>query len=141
MPWTYNAGALDQPLNAVRLMIGDTNTSDQQLQDEEILSFIAASGGNVASAAASAAKALAFKYARSVDKWVGDLKILASQRHRAYSDLYDKLLAVAGGGSASLAVPSAGGIRYSQKEAIREDSDLVRPSFRRGMHDISRCED
>ena len=140
MPWTYISSALDQPLYKVRLLIGDTNTNDQQLQDEEIASFLSESGDDPLAAAAKAAKALAFKYARNVDKWVGDLKILASQRHRAYLDLYEKLSS-SSGGSLTSAVPSAGGVWVAEKEAMRENTALVRPFFRRGLHDIDACED
>ena len=41
MGWTYdptNLGTADaaQRLNSVRLLVGDTDTADQQLQDEEV---------------------------------------------------------------------------------------------------------
>lgn len=132
MAWTYDPSALDDPVNAVRLTIGDTNPSDQQLQDEEIQSLLDISGNSVESASAKAARALAAKYARSVDKWVGDLKILASQRQLHYLKLQETL---EGRSALGNGVPSAGGIRISQKEAQEENDDLVQPFFRRGMHD------
>jgi hypothetical protein len=130
MAWTYDANALDEPLNSVRMLVGDTNEYEQLLQDEEIEAFIAITDSNV-SAAALAARALSAKYARSVDKWVGDLKILASQKQRQFLHLYEQLTLTA----SSHGVPSAGGIRVSQKEAQAGDGDLVSPAFRIGMHD------
>lgn len=131
MSWTYDAEDMTIPLNRVRLMVGDTNASDPQLSDEELQLFIDSSDTD-RGAAVLAARALAAKYARSVDKWVGDLKILASQRHRAYQALVEELTPT--GGSIN-GIPSAGGIRYSSKEEILADTDLVVPSFYRGVHD------
>lgn len=135
MGWTYDASALDQPLNAVRLEVGDTNSLRPELQDEEIAVFIANSTSTIG-AAALAARALAAKYATSVDKWVGDLKILASQRHRAYLEIQARLEQQA----FRHGVPSAGGIRVSQKAAQAANTDLVKPSFRVGMHDNPGCD-
>ncbi len=130
MSWTYSESGLDEPLNAVRLLVGDTNPADPQLQDEEIEAFLALSDSHVG-AAALAARALAAKSARNVDKWVGDLKILASQRHRHYLLLQETLERQA----FSHGVPSAGGIRVSEKDAQAGNTDLVSPAFRIGMHD------
>ena len=132
MAWTYDPADLVDPINAVRLTIGDTNPNDQQMQDEEIQSLLDLTGNSVASASAKAARALAAKYARSVDKWVGDLKILANQRQRHYLLLQETL---EGTSSLRNGVPSAGGIRVSQKDAQEADDDLVQPFFKRGMHD------
>ncbi len=130
MSWTYNPAALEIPLNMVRMLLGDTNMADPQLQDEEIQAFVDATDSTTG-AAALGARALAGKYARSVDKWVGDLKILASQRHRHYLLLQEKLERQSFGHG----VPSAGGIRISQKEAVEANSDLVPPFFKRSQHD------
>lgn len=130
MAWTYDATALDDPINQVRLKLGDTNSGDPQLEDEEIDLFLD-EAGSVEGAVRRAALAIASKYSRQADKWVGDLKILASQRARAYRELADSL----GGVASVYQVPSAGGIRVSDKEEIETDDDLVVPSFRRGMFD------
>lgn len=132
MAWTYDPADLDDPIYAVRLTIGDTNPNDPQMQDEEIQSLLDLTGNSVASASAKAARALAARYARSVDKWVGDLKILASQRQRHYLNLSEEL---EGASALGHGVPSAGGIRVSQKESMEANDDLVQPFFRRGMHD------
>lgn len=131
MEWTYTPDDLTDPVNRVRLMIGDTNEADKQLYDEEIQTFLDSTSSELG-AAGLAARALAGRYARAVDKWVGDLKLLASQRYRHYLDLVENL----SGASATIrGMPFAGGIRYSGKQAIEENDDLVVPSFRIGMHD------
>lgn len=130
MSWTYDETLLSEPLNHVRLLIGDTNANRPLLQDEEIDLFLQESDSPLA-AARRAAGALAARAAQEVDKWVGDLKILASQRHRHYTLLEESLAKQA----FRHAVPSAGGIRVSDKESMTGNDDLVSPYFFRGMHD------
>lgn len=131
MAWSYNVAQLaTSALFRVRLKIGDTIAADPQLTDEEIAIFIS-QADTEDGAAWLAAKTLAGRYARYVDKWVGDLKILASQKHRAYLDLVTTL----GGAARVHGVPSAGGIRVSSKETIEGDTDLVVPFIKRGLHD------
>lgn len=130
MSWTYDATELDEPRNQVRLKLGDTNPNDPQLQDEEIDRFLN-EADSVDGATRMAASALAARYSRSVDKWVGDLKILASQRSRHYLELAKSLT-----GRASIhAVPSAGGVFQADKDGMEQNSSLVQPFFRRGQHD------
>lgn len=130
MGWTYEETRLTEPRNQVRLKLGDTDASDQQLQDEEIDQFLSETD-SVDGATLLAAKALAAHYARSVDKWVGDLKILASQRSTHYGNLVKMLT-----GKAYLhAVPSAGGVFQSDKDNMEQNTSLVPPFFRRGLHD------
>lgn len=131
MAWTYDPTDLSADKDRVRFKIGDTNSADPQLEDEEIL-YLLDLTGSVDGAVKRAAEALAFKYARQADKWVGDLKILASQKSRAYRELAEGISASA---SVFFGVPYAGGIRVGDKETVEADTDLVSPSFRRGLHD------
>lgn len=132
MAWTYDDQDLGLPLNALRLRIGDTIESRPLFSDEELEAFLSGAGDNILRAAVVAMRVLEARAAREVDKWVGDLKILASQRHRQYQRTLEELEVQALG---ALGVPSAGGIRVSQKEANTDDTDLVEPAFRRDMHD------
>lgn len=134
MSWSYDT-SLPADLDKVRLLIGDTDTTDQQLSDEELGAMLTVYGA-VNSAAIAACRALAAKYARYADKWVGDLKILASQKHRAYLELAEELQAAgASATGAALAVPTAGGIYTAEKEAYEGNTARVSPFFHRGMHD------
>lgn len=133
MTWSYNP-SLVADLDRVRMLIGDTNADDQQLTDEEI-SFLVTSEGNVYAASALACRVLSAKYARYADKWVGDLKILASQKARAYERLADAYDSQANASASFSGIPSAGGIYVSEKEDQESDSSLVTPYFRRGNMD------
>jgi len=70
----------------VRFYIGDTDTNDQLLQDEEI-NFLLTETSNILLAASHAAKALAAKFSRQADKTVGDLRISLSQKAQTYMAL------------------------------------------------------
>lgn len=130
MSWTYDPSDMSSALNRVRLRMGDVIEDDPQMQDEEIQLFIDVSSTD-ADAAYAALTALAARYARESDKWVGDLKILKSQKFRAIKDLLTEME----GTTRFIGIPSAGGIRYSQKEEIEGDTDMVTPSFRRNQFD------
>lgn len=128
MAWTYNI-ELTEPKDKVRLMIGDTTNDDPQFSDEELEAMLDVYG-SVQQSAIAAARALSARYSRQADKWVGDLKILASQRSKHYRDLAEMLESAS---VSAFGVPSAGGIRISQKEAAVGDADRVQPSFTSGM--------
>jgi len=127
--WSYDpTGATS--LDKLRLLIGDTDATDQLLQNEELTTLLSAAGSPT-SAAATACRTLAARFARFADKWVGDLKILASQKARAYERLAEQYEAR----GAVYAVPSAGGVRTAEKQAQAANTELVQPSFRIGVHD------
>jgi len=63
---------------------------------------------------------------------VGDLKINYKQRYDNYIALAEKLESKA---AVSDAVPFAGGISVSNKDSLQADTDRVKPSIARGLHD------
>jgi hypothetical protein len=138
MPWTYDS-ELGTTKDLVRLTIGDTNSRDEQLQDEEIQVFLDANSDDVLSTAKQLVRILIAKYARGVDKWVGDLKTLASQRVDHYKALLEVLEGQESTGLGFAGVPTAGGVYSGEKQLQEAREDLAKPSFVRGVHDIE-CE-
>lgn len=132
MTWTYNSTDISTSLARVRLMIGDTDTNDQQLTDEEINYWVNNSGG-VVWAAANAAESLAAEYARRVDKSIGPASLQVSQRQKHYHDLAASLRAKAAVYSGI--EPYVGGTVVSTKDELEDDTDRVEPSFARGWGD------
>jgi len=130
MTWTYTDPSTSDR-DAVRFLVGDTDTSDQQVTDEEI-AYAISSEGSVKTAAAFVCRTIAAKYARFVDKSVGDLKLSYSQRQTAYIKLAEKFESDS---SISNAAPYAGGISRADKETVETDDDRVDPRFRRGMQE------
>lgn len=130
MSWNYSGDPSDSDLDAVRFMIGDTDTSDQQLSDAEV-NFLLASYSVTVSARIALRRIIA-KYVRYVDKSVGDLKISYSKRIDQYNGLLDQIDSEAV--QEGILEPYAGGISISDKDAVEDNSDRVAPAFTRPMH-------
>ncbi len=135
MAWTYGADPTNSDRDAVRLLIGDTDTNDQQLQDSEIEYFLSAYGstgsGRVAPAAVDACDALVAKYARQADVTNQGLSVKAGQRYEHYLALAKQLRDQA----YTLSEVFLGGETFSGAETLDENSNLIPPSFRIGQDD------
>lgn len=130
MTWTYSSTSITTDLAKVRLLVGLTDTSDQLMTDEEIQFYIDTEA-NIYSAAAKCANALASQFARQVDKEMGDLKLLASQKSRMFLKLSDVLTAR----GAMSGVPTSGGISIAERDALSSGADKIGPAVLRGIHD------
>lgn len=88
--WTYNPTLAD-PTDEVRFLVGDTDTNDQLLQNEEIDRLLAlfppATGKLAYLAAAAACDAIAMKFGRAVDRNLGSLSTQNSQKFDHYVQL------------------------------------------------------
>jgi hypothetical protein len=147
MTWSYNAAALatttaSTDMTKVRLFIGDTDTDDQQLQDEEI-SYILTAQPIISYAAADCADLLAAKYSRQVTTQNGMLRVTASLRQEQYAALAKRLRSNGAGdtpggvsGGAILAEAYVGGIDVTARNALLDDSDNVLPSVGVGQDDF-----
>jgi hypothetical protein len=134
MSWSYSGDPTSSSVDAVRFLIGDTDFDDQQLSDEEIQFLLSQANGSAYLAAASAAEAIAAKYARLCSKSVGDLSYNYAQRQQHYERLARRLYIKA----AEVAMPVAGGISQSDKRIVEQDADRVQPSFTVSLHDNPR---
>lgn len=128
MSATYTGDPSSRSIDAVRFMVGDTDLTDAALQDEEI-TWLLAQHGTAQGAAIAACRALQAKYARLADTQVDDVRESASQIAKGYAALLVSLQAQAATSSAAL--PYAGGISISGKQAREEDTDRVPPFFTR----------
>lgn len=95
MTWTYSGDPAASDLDFVRFEVGDIETSEQLLQDEEI-NYCINSTSTAKAAAAKAARAIAARFARQVDESVGDMRLALSQRVKHYLALAKDLEAKAG---------------------------------------------
>jgi hypothetical protein len=123
-------------LNIVRLLVGDNNTEDPQLQDEEVYFALAQNNNNVYFSASFCARLVASKYARMVNTQLdGALEAEYSDRVKQYTllaiqmtemakKMSGKNLGVAGGGISNIAI------------AINENNtDRPKPAFKTGQFD------
>ena len=136
MSWSYDPTNLDTTtasgrLNSVRLLVGDTDTLDQQKQNEEITFALSQNGNNVYYSGAWVARAIASLYSRRVNTELsGALKADYSELSKQYKTLADTLEYQGKTSGAAIGV-IAGGITKSRVEAVRADTNRVEGSFRR----------
>jgi len=136
MSWSYDESDLSTDttsgrLNSVRLLVGDTDTTDQQVQDEEIEFALSQTSNNIYYAAAWIAKTLASKYARRVDTQLdGALSAAYSQLHKHYQGLSEKLEGQGKTYGSSLGI-KYGGVSETELETARQLTDRIKPSFTR----------
>lgn len=133
MAWTY-VTPIATTKDEVRLLIGDTDTTDQQLLDEEINYFVVQESSAVR-AAARACETLAAKYARKMNKKMGDLSIEAEKLSKHYMDLATRLFDQ----GRSTGVPTAGGIEVADRNANQDDDSVTHNAIRRNMHDFEKA--
>lgn len=145
MTWTYTAGLLSlstttASLMKVRFMSGDTDTTRQQLTDEEIYGVLTYQTSPTL-AAATACDALAAKYSFLCNVENGSLRISAAARMKHYQDLADRLRAggagdVPGDPNITEATMSVGGTSVSAKDTLASNSDNIGTPFRLGQDDM-----
>lgn len=147
MTWTYTPGWLSQvsstsvSMTQVRLLVGDTDTLDQQLQDEEIY-FVLSVQGAVNYAAAECADLLASKYARQINTENSLLRASAAERHKHYVNMAKRLRSngpgtLPGGENAGLPLGGvyAGGTSKSANDALLDNSDNIAADVAVGQDD------
>lgn len=129
--WRYTKDPALSQRDQVRLLIGDTDSTDRQLSDAEI-DWTLTQNANVYMTAGQACRSLAARYARKVDRAMGDLKISYSQMQKSYLDLAFQLEQR---GTMEGASVYAGGISKSDKAVVQDDTDRQNPNFRVGQDD------
>jgi hypothetical protein len=123
-------------LNVVRLLVGDNNVNDPQMQDEEINFALSENGDNVYFSAAFSARLLASKYARMVNTQLdGALEAEYSDRVKQYTILSIQLseLGKKMGGKSMGVV--GGGISKVAMDSANADTDRPKPAFNVGQFD------
>ena len=136
MAWSYDASDLDTTtpsgrLNTVRLLLGDTDTLDQQVQNEEITFALSQTNDNVYFAAAWLARTVASQYARKVNVSLdGSLSADYSDLAKQYTSLAETL-EYQGKKTGAIIGIVAGGLTKSDINAVRTNTDRIEGSFRR----------
>ena len=139
MTWSYDPTTVGTvPKNYVRMLIGDTNTNDQQLQDETIVGVISLTGtSDSVSAAMTCCLALQALYARRADLSIDSFRVAMSDRSKNYGALYDKLRIAQMQQPGRLGAPQVGGISISTMAGVAQDSDRVPSRSSVGMMEMA----
>jgi hypothetical protein len=130
MTWTYDLTELaTSEVYQIRLEIGDTDGSDQLLQDEEITQNIAVEM-NLWGAAARCCEQISRVFLRKADIRLGRvLYLLYGKQATQYMDMAKCLRVKALGAN----VPWIGGQFVEDKITYAEDESLVKPKFAKEM--------
>jgi len=136
MAWSYDSYNLSNAditgrLNSVRLLVGDINANDQQVQDEEIVFALAESNNNIYAASSWVARTIASQYSRRVNTTLdgalsADYSDLAEQYYKLAEDLEYR-----GKTNGAILGVAAGGLTISDIQAVRANTNRVEGSFRR----------
>ena len=131
MSWSYSGDPSTSTRDAVRWHIGDTDSDEQMVSNEEI-DF--ALGRNTAPlrAAIEVLESVASRYARQVDTSTGGISVMLGARSAAIRAQVDTLRAQL---QRHEGVPTfyAGGQSEAERVTDRSDIDLVQPRFGRNQ--------
>jgi len=134
MTWTYSGDPSDSTRDAVRFLVGDTDTTDQLITDEEI-DYIVTTHGTLNRSSSEAARSIAAKFARLMNRSIGGLSADFSQKYTHYMELADALLT---NEEAFPVAPFISGFSRTAKETRELDSDRESTFSRKGVHDNER---
>ena len=141
MAWTYDETNLVTTtatgrLNVVRLLIGDTDTNDQLIKNEEITFALAQANDNVYFAASWSARTISAQFARRVTtKLDGALSANYSDLAKQYKALSDDLREQGQKYSMTSASLKAGGISNAAIDAAQALTDRPSAAFSKGQFD------
>jgi len=136
--WTYSGNPASSATDAIRFLIGDTDTTDQLLSNEEIAWVNSESSGSSTSttglyeAAYRACLAIASKLSRLADKQIGDLSVSLSQKAKGYLSQAEEFKSLAQVTN-YVPIPYAGGITISDKEIDQDNPDIFSGWFSSGQ--------
>ena len=134
MAWTYAGDPAVSSLATVRFLIGDTDTTDQLINDAEV-TYLITVHGNTNRAASEACRAIAAKFARLMSRSIGGLQADFSAKYTQYLELADSLLAK---DELAPVAPFISGYSRSAKEAVELDDDRETTFGRKGQFDNPR---
>lgn len=135
MSWSYSPSDLNTTtasgrLNTVRLLVGDTDSSDPLAQNEEILFALSQTGNNVYYAAVWICRTVAAKFSRMVTTQLdGALSANYSDKAKQYNLLAVQIEAQGKKTSGKALGVSAGGISVAAMGVANSDPDRVMPAF------------
>jgi hypothetical protein len=128
MSFTYDVDALSSStLYRIRLEIGDTDSDRVLLADEEITQIISEQS-YYAQQVSACCRLIAAKFARHPQN------LQLEGYEETTTEIYNRYMKMAKIWGAKVGYPWSGAIFSDDKQTVEENTDLVKPSFKRGMH-------
>jgi hypothetical protein len=132
MAWTYTNDPSNVPRDAVRLLVGDTDTNDQKITDEAIAFFLSQAGDDYYGAAALSSRSIAGSFASLVNTKFETVSSDYGKLSENYYALAKRLdMQSKKYGKSGLGLPIAGGISRDDMRSVNQDPDRVMPKFNR----------
>lgn len=129
MSFSYDLSDLATELNRLRLEIGDVDSNDYFLDDEEI-EIVQSEKTSFYRRAAACCDLICAKIARNVKTKIGHFSEDANEMFIHYKELAAKFKTCA-----STSYPWSSAISVSEKETYEDDTSLVKPKIKLGIHD------
>lgn len=130
MTFTYDSTSISTDLAKVRTLIGDTNSSDPLLTDEQITFFLDETADIYLAAANAIRRGILPGIARRIDRSGTGFSATRSQITVHYRDLAETLESK----SSALANPAWSELSDSDVDTIESDTDFQQPSFKSEQH-------
>ena len=131
MSWTYSENPASSKKDQVRFLIGDTDSKDPLLSNEEITYILSLYNNAPMNAAIRCCETIVSKFSRLADETVGQVSVKYSQIAQTFMKTTMPML------RARLAMEDssiyAGGISNVDKQNNIQDRDRVRPDFSKHM--------
>lgn len=134
MGFTYTGNPKGSPRDAVRLLVGDIDSSDPLLGDDEIEWFIAEFPESHYWAAAMACETIASHFAREVSVSADGISFSGDQIGRNFFHRAEALRKMHRNKN-RYGLPYVGGISWKERLKADQDSDKIPTHFRSHMHD------
>jgi len=134
MAWSYSGDPSDSSKDAIRFIVGDTDTDDPLVSNEEI-AYLITLHGSLNRSASETARAIAAKFARNMSRSIGGLQADFAAKHRQYLALADSLLDK---DELTPVAPFLSGYKKDDKKARAEDTNRERIFGRKGVMDNPR---
>lgn len=129
MSFSYDLADLGTEFNRLRLEIGDTDSDEFYLDDEEIM-IIQSEKTSFYRRAAACCELICAKLAKEVKFKIGHFSEDAHNIYEHYKELAAKFTSYG-----SVNYPWISSISVSEKEMYEDDTSLVQPNFKLGLHD------
>ena len=129
----YTGNPLTNPVDELRLKLGDIDPDFPLMEDAEYQYFITKNGADQIQALLGAAQSLLFYISRYTRERTGMIEVYGAEAFQNYLDAYKQLIKNPNGIAGLNPVPFFGGIFKSDVRENRADIDVINPPFYRGQ--------
>jgi hypothetical protein len=130
MTFTFSNTSITTDLAKVRHLIGDTDSTDPLLTDEQI-TFELVEDSNIYLCAANCCDRICAQLARKIDRNGTGFSATRSQKFQHYKDLAEILRSK----SSTQCDVYWSNLSLDDADSIEQDSDFIQPSFKVGQND------